>query len=105
MVAEIDGRIVGTAMLDRNGLVVLRYLVPEARFIGIGKAMLTALEDEARRRGLSAIELGSTKTAAAFYRRNGYVETGKNESVFGLTSLGMRKEMRIADIRASEDPR
>jgi GNAT superfamily N-acetyltransferase len=91
VVAEMDGQIAGTAMLGGNGTVALCYLVPEARFIGIGKAMLFALEDEGRKRGLVAVELGSTKTAGAFYQRNGYIETGINETVFGLTSRGMRK--------------
>jgi GNAT superfamily N-acetyltransferase len=97
VVAEVEGGIVGTAMLGGNGRIALCYLVPEARFIGIGKAMLCALEDEGRRRGLAAIELGSTKTAETFYRRNGYIETGTNEVVFGLTSRGMRKAILQQD--------
>jgi hypothetical protein len=50
-VAERDGVIVGTAMLLESGDIALCYLVPEARFAGIGKAMLLALENEALRRG------------------------------------------------------
>jgi GNAT superfamily N-acetyltransferase len=91
VIAEIDGKVAGTAMLGENDRIALCYLLPEARFIGVGKAMLSALEDEGRKRGLPAIELGSTKTAEAFYRRNGYIETGIDETVFGLTSRGMQK--------------
>src|SRR5215217_5238953 len=40
VVAERAGVIVGSAMLLENGHIALCYLVPEARFIGIGKAML-----------------------------------------------------------------
>ena len=87
-------------MIGGNGTISLCYLVPEARFLGIGKAMLTALEGEALRRGLSSIDLRSTKTAAAFYKRNGYIETGKDEAMFGLTTRGMRKDI-VRDIMPS----
>lgn len=92
VVAEQEGKIVGTAMLGGNGTIALCYVVPEVRFSGIGKAMLGTLEEEALRRGLSTIELGSTKTAYSFYSRNGYVATGEEESAFGLTARIMRKE-------------
>jgi GNAT superfamily N-acetyltransferase len=80
-------------MLGGDGAIALNYLVPEARFQGIGKAMLAALEKEARRRGLSEVKLGSTVTAHKFYRRNGYSDTGKNESLYGLTARGMKKSL------------
>lgn len=91
VVAERDGAVVGTAMLDGEGFVTLCYLVPEARYEGIGKGMLGALEAEARKRGQKHIELGSTKTAYRFYQRNGYADTGRVESAFGLTAVIMRK--------------
>ena len=93
VVAEREGQIVGTAMLGANGTIALCYLVPEARFLGLGKAMLTELEDEARRRGQTCITLGSTKTALPFYLRNGYSDTGQTESAFGLTAIVMQKEL------------
>jgi GNAT superfamily N-acetyltransferase len=93
VVTERQGQIVGIAMLGGNGTIALCYIVAEVRFLGIGKAMLAALEEEARRRGLNFVELGSTKTAYAFYKRNGYVDTGKDESAFGLTARGMQKDL------------
>lgn len=80
-------------MLGANGSIALLYIIPEARFRGIGKAMLFALEDEALKRGLTRIELSSTKTAHDFYRRNGYSDTGKEESAFGLTAQLMAKDI------------
>ena len=93
VVAERDGTVVGTAMLGHDGTVALCYLVPEARNLGAGKAMLQALEAEARKRGHKSLELGSTKTAHDFYMRNGYADTGKVESAFGLTAIMMSKEI------------
>src|SRR4051812_42674321 len=55
LVAEREEEIVGTAMLKSDGTIVLFYVLPEARFAGIGNAMLGAIEAEARRRGLSTI--------------------------------------------------
>jgi GNAT superfamily N-acetyltransferase len=94
VVAERDGVIVGTAMLTERGVLALCYLVPEARFCGAGKAMLRVVEEEARSRKIGVIELGSTRTAHQFYRRNGYSDTGADESAFGLTAIGMRKTIK-----------
>ena len=86
VVAEREGAIVGTAMLDQDGKVSLCYLLPEARFVGAGKAMLCVLEVEAQKRGQKHIELGSTKTVHDFYKRQGYTDTGKIQSAFGLSA-------------------
>jgi GNAT superfamily N-acetyltransferase len=91
LVAERDDEIVGTAMLTADGTILLFYVLPEARFAGIGKAMLRAVEAEASKRGLSRIELGSTKTAYSFYLRNGYTDTGVEESAFGMSARRLRK--------------
>lgn len=94
VVAEANGRLVGVARVGGNHMVVLCYAVPEVLHQGVGKAMLGALETEARARGVAALELTSTQTAHAFYLRNGYRDTGQNESMFGLTGIGMRKELQ-----------
>lgn len=80
-------------MLSENGIVGLCYLVPEARFTGTGKAMLLALEEEARRRNLLELILNSTLTAHDFYARNGYVNTGAIEVTFGMRAPEMRKTL------------
>jgi GNAT superfamily N-acetyltransferase len=84
----------GMALLGGNGSVALCYLVPEARFEGTGKAMLCALEAEACRRGQTEVTLSATRTAHAFYLRNGYEDTGAVESAFGLVSSKMRKGLQ-----------
>ena len=91
LVAEVNGELVGTAMLKADGMIVLFYVVPEARFSGIGKAMLHALEVEAAKRRLKRIELDSTKTAYDFHLRNGFRDTGFEESAFGLSARRLQK--------------
>jgi GNAT superfamily N-acetyltransferase len=66
-------------------------LLPEVRFRGLGKVMLTAIETEARRRGLEQIELESTRTAHAFYARHGYVDCGAANVRFGSEGFPMSK--------------
>jgi GNAT superfamily N-acetyltransferase len=93
IVAEQEGRIVGVAMLSASGPIALNYLTPGARFQGIGRAMLRALETEAAARGITDLALTSTATAHEFYRRNGYADTGETSSAFGLTAHKMTKPL------------
>jgi GNAT superfamily N-acetyltransferase len=104
VVAELAGEIQGVAMLGGNGTVALCYLLPEARFHGTGRAMLAALEQEAKRRGLSEIVLYSTRTAHEFYLRNGYADTGVEVEAFGLQSPEMRKVICIRSNKIEDDP-
>lgn len=92
VVAEHDGAVVGFAMAQA-GEVQLCYLVPEALFKGIGKAMLAALESQAAQAGMTTLRLHSTRTASAFYLRNGFATTGPAVSAFGLEALPMAKAL------------
>ncbi|MDP3172307.1 MAG: GNAT family N-acetyltransferase [Polaromonas sp.] len=90
VVAEVDGAIVGFGMSQADE-VLLCYLVPEARFKGIGKSMLQTLETPALETGLPSLRLESTCTALPFYERNGFRPTGPAGSAFGLTVYPMAK--------------
>ena len=73
-VAEEQGRILGVAALTGSGHITLNYVAPEARFRGISKALLRAVESKALERGCRACTLESTRTAERFYRGAGYQE-------------------------------
>lgn len=77
VVAVRDADICGFALLTRDGTLRLCYRVPEVRRLGVGKAMLSALEAEASRWGLRSVQLESTSGAKSFYERNGYASTGE----------------------------
>jgi GNAT superfamily N-acetyltransferase len=47
-------------------------LLPELQSTGVGRALLAALETEARRRGLHELWLESTVSARGFYLKQGY---------------------------------
>lgn len=81
---------VGSALLTRAKL-ALCYVVPEALHQGVGLALLREAEAHARQSRLAALGLESTRTAEAFYRRNGYEPAGAVQSWAGLQAQPMRK--------------
>ena len=91
--AETASALIGVALLKADGTVALCYLLPEARFLGVGKALLRKLEAEATRLGLEELRLSSTRTGYPFYRRNGFIDIGPGASPFGLDSRRMLKKL------------
>ena len=73
-VAIEDERVAGVAAMGRDGRVSLNYVSPDARFRGVSKALLAALERKAVEWGLAKCRLESTQTALPFYRAAGYRE-------------------------------
>ena len=68
--------------MNNSGEITLNYVSPDARFRGVGKAMMAALEREARELGLAECFLTSTDTAHAFYLTLGYRDDGTEASMF-----------------------
>ena len=96
MVAEDDASIVGVALLSRTGEVALLYVSPDVRFRGVSKALLSTLEHEATRLGISELTLSSTSTAERFYSRCGFMSAGEPTKGFGLTMrLPMSKRIAL----------
>jgi predicted GNAT family N-acyltransferase len=59
----------------------------------VGSKLLTALEDEARRRGCIGIVLHSQLYALEFYKRHGYEPVGAVFQEAGIDHLEMRKRL------------
>lgn len=68
--------IAGVASMTKAGMITLNYVSPDARFHGVSKALLAALERKAAELGLAQCRLESTKTARRFYEAAGYREQG-----------------------------
>lgn len=83
---------VGFALLTRSTL-ALCYVVPEALHQGVGRALLLKAEAHARREGVITLSLDSTRTAEAFYRRNGYEPSGPVQAWAGLVAQPMRNHL------------
>jgi GNAT superfamily N-acetyltransferase len=85
LVAIEDERIAGVAALRADGQVLLNYVAPEARFRGVSKALMRAIEALASGRGLEWLILDSTATALRFYLAAGCTVTGPPQPGFGVT--------------------
>lgn len=86
LVAVKDGEILAVGSMTDAGRIGLNYVSPDARFRGVSRAMLRALEERAAGRGNEECVLTSTETARRFYVSNGYVETGAPVGEFGTTT-------------------
>ncbi|WP_329199515.1 GNAT family N-acetyltransferase [Streptomyces sp. NBC_01435] len=90
----------GPAAADRTGgdpavgslgrLAVTR----KARGLGVGAALVRAIEDAARELGLDAVDLHAQTHATGFYERLGYVAYGPEFPDAGIPHRAMRRALR-----------
>ncbi|KUN39261.1 GNAT family N-acetyltransferase [Streptomyces longwoodensis] len=62
-----------------------------ARGLGVGAALVRAVEDAARARGLAAVDLHAQTQALGFYERLGYVAYGPEFPDAGIPHRAMRR--------------
>jgi GNAT superfamily N-acetyltransferase len=94
VVAEADDRLAGVGAVHRNGKIALCYLMPGTQRQGIGTAIYSALEAQARTWGLRVLKLESTVSARAFYERCGFRPVGVAGAAVG-TSPPYQYEKRL----------
>ena len=63
----------------------------EARGLGVGAALVRAIEDAARTRGLTAVDLHAQTHALRFYERLGYAAYGAEFPDAGIPHRAMRR--------------
>jgi len=86
LVAVEDKDILAVGSVTDAGTIGLNYVSPDARFQGVSRALLRALEVRAAERGNRQCNLTSTETARRFYLSSGYVENGPPVGGFGTSS-------------------
>jgi predicted GNAT family N-acyltransferase len=64
-----------------------------ARGLGVGAALVRAIEDAARARGLAAVDLHAQTHALGFYERLGYVVYGPEFPDAGIPHRAMRRTL------------
>jgi N-acetylglutamate synthase-like GNAT family acetyltransferase len=74
-VAEEAGKILGVASMSDSGKIKLNYVDPDARFRGVSKTLMLAMEENARKLGIAECTLESSQTALKFYQALGYVKS------------------------------
>ncbi|MEU6378030.1 GNAT family N-acetyltransferase [Streptomyces sp. NPDC046909] len=65
----------------------------EARGLGVGVALVRAIEDAARALGLAAVDLHAQTHALGFYERLGYEAYGAEYPEAGIPHRGMRRAL------------
>ncbi|MFJ8196078.1 GNAT family N-acetyltransferase [Streptomyces sp. NPDC096152] len=65
----------------------------EARGLGVGAALVRAVEDAARARGLTAVDLHAQTHALGFYERLGYVAYGPEFPDAGIPHRAMQRSL------------
>jgi GNAT superfamily N-acetyltransferase len=95
LVAVEDDMILAVGSVTDTGEITSNYVAPSARFRGVSRALLAALEARAVERGNTEFRLHSTETAHRFYLSNGYVDAGEPIRKFGMNS-GYPMSKRIA---------
>jgi predicted GNAT family acetyltransferase len=95
LVAVEDGAILAVGAVTDAGEITLNYVSPDARFRGVSRTLLGALEVRAAEQGNAQCTLVSTETARRFYLSAGYGETGPAVIVFGMQSYPMSKRLHV----------
>ena len=94
LVTVEGGVILAVGSVTDQGEITLNYVSPDARFRGVSRAMLRALEVRAIERGNSRCTLLSTETARRLYQAAGYAEDGPPQGKFGTAgSYPMSKRL------------
>ncbi len=99
LVVVESGNVLAVGSVTDAGKITLNYVSPDARFRGVTRALLRALETRAAERGNERCVLISTETARRFYHANGYAETGPPVGEFG-TVAGYPMEKWLRDVTA-----
>jgi putative acetyltransferase len=92
--------LVGLALLNQAGRLALCYVLPDALRSGIGRALLGAVEVQARAWHIGKLHMHSPASASAFFERLGYVNAGKDRACFGLECDFLWKQLDAADAPA-----
>lgn len=71
----------GFVLMNKDGEILLNYVLPGYIYKGVGKVLLKEIEHIAKSLGIKALSVVSTITAKNFYERNGFVKNGEPEYV------------------------
>jgi predicted GNAT family N-acyltransferase len=88
--AGFEGTDPGSGPVGHLGRLAVR---PEARGSGLGVALVRAIEDRARDRGLAVMALSSQTYAIGFYERLGYAAHGPEFDDAGLPHRWMTRRL------------
>lgn len=97
-IVAVDDRkeIIGFMSTERDGYVNRLYTRPDWVNKGVATSLLRNTEEWARKKKIKHLTLESSKSAERFYEKQGFVKTGKVESIknnLKFVSAKMKKEL------------
>ena len=102
LVAVERETILAVGAVTNVGEITLNYVSPDARFRGVSRSLLGALEGRAIEPGNARCTLTSTETARSFYLANGYAEDASLAGKFGgPASYTMSKPLVLGSLDRS----
>ncbi len=93
VVAESDGAVAAVGMLVGDDEIGLNYVHPDHRFRGVSTALLAAMEELMRARGVVTARVKSTLTAHDFYLARGWADDGPIYAGRFIDAYRMRKRL------------
>ena len=104
LLLAVDGdAILAVGSVTDAGEITLNYVAPAARFRGVSRASMKALEARAQERGNTRCTLTSTETAHRFYQTVGYIDDGSPMGKFGTrSSYPMSKRLSAPNRKNAE---
>jgi predicted GNAT family N-acyltransferase len=94
VLAEIDGQVVGAGRLvvdGARGVLGRLAVLDTSRGNGLGASLVSLIEDRARARGCSVLELHAQTYVREFYERLGYGAYGEEYDEAGIAHISMSK--------------
>jgi len=93
LACEDGGRVVGTGRLLPDGHIGRMAVLRERRGRGVGAAVLAALIDRARERGMRRVVLNAQSRAVPFYARFGFAVSGDEFIEAGIPHVEMARKL------------
>lgn len=93
VLAEAEGRAVGTGRLLPDGHIGRMAVLREWRGLGVGGALLEVLLEMAREAGFDEVRLNAQTRAIGFYEAYGFVAEGPEFLEAGIAHRAMRRKL------------
>ncbi|MCL2655933.1 MAG: GNAT family N-acetyltransferase [Betaproteobacteria bacterium] len=92
-VALLNGSVVGTGRLLPDGHIGRLAVLQRARGFGVGKALISALMEEARKSGMQSVALHAQTHATSFYVAMGFRREGEEFIEAGIPHIAMQRPL------------
>jgi GNAT superfamily N-acetyltransferase len=93
LLASVGERVAGVAILTRKGRIGLLHVHPDLLLLGVGQALLDAMEVQAKAWGWTSVQVNSTASAQRFYARNGYIAGARIKAAYGIDTIALVKRL------------